>query len=226
MLEPFRRSFLSTAEFTRRAYAAVEALSPETIRSRPQNGPKELIEEVLPLSALLKHLEIPSRPVRCKYEKDSAPYDATLRFGGYEVKHGFIPRQLFVEVTTAVPPTAHLRRELLNRDGFAYAGPGIVLKGSKGKGDRKLSSRAVAVDGGANLTEAIELTVKRIRAKSSKTYPQPCLLLVNLEPERPLRVTEWSEYVAGVAPAVDRRNFPYAYVADWDQGIVLPLGGV
>jgi hypothetical protein len=56
MLEGFRASFLPTTIFVEEAYAALERLDADAIRMRSGNGVKQLIEEVLPLAALLKYM--------------------------------------------------------------------------------------------------------------------------------------------------------------------------
>jgi hypothetical protein len=58
MLNELRRSFLTAPVFVRRAYAALEALDGAKYRSRSAKaGVKELVEEIIPLAALLKHME-------------------------------------------------------------------------------------------------------------------------------------------------------------------------
>jgi hypothetical protein len=226
VLRQFSRSYLSVPVFVSRAYRALETFPAEAIRARCRAGPKELVEEILPLTALLKHLERPPRLLRCKYVAAKSQHDARIRFAGREVALGFLRPEYFVEITTANSPTDHLRREALNLYGTVFGDPNIRAEGSRRKGTRQIINRATAVDAGANLRNSIEWTTQRILDKGTKSYPQPCILLVNLEPARPLRINEWPELIANTAPHINKAVFPHAYIADWQAGLVFPLGAV
>jgi hypothetical protein len=76
VLRQFRASYLTVPAFVKRAYAAIAALEGDEYRARGA-GVKELVEEVMPLAALLKHLENPELHVRCKYVVG----DATMMHG-------------------------------------------------------------------------------------------------------------------------------------------------
>jgi hypothetical protein len=88
-------------------------------------GVKELVEEVMPLAALLKHLENPELKVRCKYVGGEASHDARLRLSGRPVDQGFFEQDYYVEVTSALSPADYLRREALTRYGSVFGGAEI-----------------------------------------------------------------------------------------------------
>jgi hypothetical protein len=155
MLDRFRRSFLSVPVFVRRAYSVLEALDGDQYRMRSVAGAKERIEEIIPLAALLKHLEIPDRHVRCRFVGGDQDHDAQIRISGPEVEHGLIEQRYFVEVTSAIAPYEYLQREALTRYGHVFGGGDIRRIGSKRRGDDQIVSRAVAVDGQAAVENAI-----------------------------------------------------------------------
>jgi hypothetical protein len=223
MLDRFRRSFLSVPVFIRRAYSALEALDGDQYRMRSVAGAKELIEEIIPLAALLKHLEIPDRHVRCRFVGGEKDHDAQLRISGPEVEHGLIEHHYFVEVTSAGSPVDYLQREALTRYGHVFGGGDIRRIGSKRRGDDQIVSRAVAVDGHAAVENAITWIKTRLMAKAAKDYPSPCILAVNVEPERHLSLSEWSVLASEVQGSVDRHRFKLTFVVNWLTNTVFTI---
>ena len=204
----------------------MESLSDFEFRARRAPGTKQLIEELLPLATLLKYLESPGLTPRCRYQGPDKTPDAEIHFSGRRVERRQVPAEVFVEITTAVSPLDHLRREALNQDGAVYGGPGIWTVGSRNKGTRRVISEAVAQYGGTHIRNAVSTLQERITQKSAHTYRSPCILLVALQPEKAIRPTEWSQIVGGAASAVVPGRFAGVYIATWDQGIVLPVAAV
>jgi hypothetical protein len=215
VLDRFRRSFLTVPVFVRRAYSALEALDGDQYRMRSIAGAKELIEEVIPLAALLKHLEIPDRHVRCRFVGGDQDHDAQIRISGPEVERGFLEHRYFVEVTSALSPDDYLQREALTRYGHVFGGRDIRRVGSKKRGDDQIVSRAVAIDGQAAIENAVTWVKTRLMAKAAKEYPSPCILAVNVEPERRLSLSEWSVLAREVQGSVGRNRFKLTFVVNW-----------
>jgi hypothetical protein len=215
VLNDFRRSFLTVPVFVQRVYAALESLGGDEYRMRSIDGAKELIEEVVPLAALLKHLEVPDRHLRCKFVGGHLDHDAQIRISGPEVDRGFLENNYHVEITSAVSPLDYLRREALTRYGHVFGGPDIHREGSRRTGNDKIVSRAVAEDGEAAIHNAITWVKERLAAKAGKRYRKPCILAVNVEPDRPLSLSEWSKLATEVRGDVDRDRFQWAFVVNW-----------
>ena len=224
MLNEFRRSFLTVPVFVRRAYAALEALDGDKYRSRSAKaGVKDLVEEVIPLAALLKHLEIPARRLRCRYLGGDQAYDAEIKISGPDVDHGFLEPHYFVELTTAISPHDYLRREALTRYGSVFGGTDISRDRSRKRGVDEIISRAQAQDGETPMHNAIAWVKERLTAKARKTYPSPCILAVNVEPDRPLHLGEWSALAREVHGSVDRDRFKLAFVVNWYSNVVFQI---
>jgi hypothetical protein len=132
MLRQFRRSYLTASIFVRRAYNAIAALGGDEYRARRDD--KGLVEEVMPLAALAKHLENPELQVRCKYVGGDANHDARLRLSGAPVDQGFFESDYYVEVTSALSPLDYLRREALTRYGSVFVGSEIERVRSRKRG--------------------------------------------------------------------------------------------
>ena len=174
----------------------------------------------MPLAALLKHLENPELHVRCKYMGGDANHDARLRLSGTPVDQGFFERDYHVEVTTAISPLDHLRREALTRYGSVFGGPEIKRVRSRKRGVDEIVSQAAAEEGDFPLQEAIRLVNKRLKAKAKKEYPQPCMLVVNVEPDRPLGLGEWATLARAVAGNTARAQFKRTYIVEWYSNTV------
>ena len=179
--EKFSKSYLSTATFVSRAYSALERLSDDEFRLRKGKGCKELVEEVIPIAAFLKHFEIPGRQVRCKYILGNQNYDAVIRIQGKDVSLGFLRESYFLEVTTAVSPYDFLEREALSRYGSVFGGGNIRLVGPKRKGDDRIVSTALAEHGDAVVVKASDSARVRLSTNAHNKYPDPCILLVTVE---------------------------------------------
>lgn len=223
MLDQFRASFLSASEFVVRAFGALERLSTTEYLRRRGADTKRLIEEVVPLAALLQHLWIPDRYVQCKFIGTDRGHDAEVRIAGPEVERRYLPPLLHVEVTTAVPGSDYLVREALDR-GFTVLG-GYKIERRKRRGDKEdgIVDRAVAVDVPSVAAETAELIRKAIVKKSRKNYAKPCALLVNATPRRRHDLQEWARVAREVAPHVDRERFHYVFVADWQRSVVFAV---
>jgi len=219
MIDPFRKR-LTASTFVRRAYAALRILTGDEFRMRSVLGSKPLIEEVMPLAALVKHLETPERRVSCRWCGDDAEYDAELWLSGPEVEHGFLKPRYFVEVTQAVPQTDFLKREALTRNGSVFGGEDIRRVGSRARGDDHIVSRPVAMDGDATVKGVVTLVRQRLVAKAAKNYPAPCLLAINVEPEGRLSLAEWARVVAELDDAIDAKRFALAYLVQWSTNSV------
>ena len=120
--EKFSKSYLSTATFVNRAYTTVEQLSTNQVLMRKEKGVKKLVEEIIPIAAFLKHFEIPGRRVRCKHFPGNQNYDAKIQVQGDDVRLGFIEKEYFLEVTSAVSSYDFLEREALSHNGSVFGG--------------------------------------------------------------------------------------------------------
>ena len=223
MVEQFRKSFLSTGIFTRRAFSSLDSLSPDQYRRRTVPGSKELIEEVVPIATLIKHLEVPGRNVRCKYVGGNDGHDAQLRLSGPEIDAGFLEPFYFIEVTSAGFPKEHLRREAMTRHGHVFGGPDIRRVGSRARGDDEVESRAVAVDGEAALDDAVKWVEQALTKKARKDYPKPCILAIDVHPDRRLGLCEWSALACRVSQAADREAFTQVFVVEWGTNTVFAV---
>lgn len=223
LLDQFRRSFLSVSVFVHRAYSAHKALTAQEIRSRSAEGSKELIEEILPLAAFLKHFEVPNRNVRCKFKGGSEEYDAEIRIFGPEVERGYLSSHYFVEVTTATSPVDYLEREALNRYGHVWHDPDIHRSGSRRKGNDQILNQPTVLDDKHEVRNAISWVKERIHSKSNKIYPKPCILIINAIPEWPPSLEEWCYLKSQIESFIDREKFERTYVVNSSKNFVFEI---
>lgn len=223
MLDQFRASFLSASEFVVRAFGALERLSMKEYLRRKGQDTKRLIEEVVPLAALLQHLWIPDRHVQCKFIGTDRGHDAEIRMAGADVDRGIAPPLLHVEVTTAVFDREYLVREALDRGFSVFGGYQIDRRKRRGTEVDELVDAAVAVEGSSAATETSSLICQAMAKKARNSYPKPCALLVNAQPRRSLNFQEWARVAREVAPHVDRRRFRFVFVADWQRNVVFAV---
>lgn len=212
-LNKFCNTYLTTPFFAKRAYSDLEALDGDDYRLRRGEGTKELVEEILPLAAFLKHFERPGRSVSCRFFVGNQNYDAKIKLKGEEVDQGYIEASYFVEITSAVSPTDYLLREALTRYG-GIAGYHLRRIGSKKKGNDQIIGEG-GHDFDTPLKDAIKWTRSALEKKYAKTepYPRPCILIVQVHPERPLNLDEWAKLAKEVQ--IDRDKFRATYIVNW-----------
>lgn len=222
MIDQFRR-FLSVPVFVSRAWAELAKLSGDEYRMRSLPGSKQLIEEIAPVAVLLLHLWSPGRSVRCRFVGNQQQHDAELTVAGPDVERGPYEPRYFVEVTTAAHPDEHLRREALTRNGFVYLGGPIRRVKAKGEKRGPIVSQIEAVDHDELVRDVTKWVGEAIARKSTKGYPSPCILLVNVDAERPLSVDEWATVQSKVRGGIDRARFAHVFAVGCSRNVVVPL---
>lgn len=225
-LDQFRKSFLTAATFVQRAFKEMDGLSYQDYWQRPaKDGAKSLIEEVLPLAMVAKHLDIPGRRVRCKYlgPPDSI-CDGEMIIEGEWVKSGFLKPRYNVEVTSAQFESEHLMREALARYGSVFDDPDIHRTGSRNKGNDQIVNRAVAQDGDQVVKDSIRWIADAVARKVEKPYPQPCFLVVAVEPRRPLGIGEWLAVIESFPREVAKSRFDSTFLVHTGVGAVYHAG--
>lgn len=216
-------AYLTTAVFVRRAYSEIEALTHHDYYVRNDPDTRKIVEEVLPLAAFLKHYDRPGRSVQCRFIPGSQNYDAKIKLKGYEVDKGLLEDSYFVEVTSAVSPQDYLVREALDRYGI-ICGYNIRRNGSKKKGNDRIEGQG-AHDFDSPVKDALDWTKIVLRKKYGKKepYPNPCILVVQVKPARPLSLHEWCTVAEGVQGVIDRDKFRFTYIVDWETNVVFAV---
>ena len=200
-LNQFRKSHLTAPVFWARALKAADGLPESDVNCSPwRPDVKALLEEVLPVAFLARALDIPERRVRCRYlAEDEDPCDASIRLDGRSVARGFGgPPHYWVEVTSAQFPREDLRREALGLDGAVFGDPNIRSTCSRHRGNRRVISEAVTRDGTAPVDDVCRWVREAVDRKATKTYPEPCLLIVRVLPERNFSLGEWGKVLREV----------------------------
>jgi hypothetical protein len=225
-LTKFRNRFVPAGVFARRAFAALEALHVQEFFGRRPRGVKGLVEEVVPMAVFARNFEAPERRVSCKYLGQSGDRaDGEIRVAGiYVVTQGFVERSYFIEVTTAEAPYEHLKREALARDGFVFGGPGIRRTGSRHREGSRIESKPSVRDAGAGVDDTAPLVRTAIEKKLKKDYPQPCILLVRVEPEWNLRLRDWCLLAEKAVIPNAFGKFAAVYLVHTSSALSVPAG--
>lgn len=183
-LTQFRLHSLPASEFADRAYSALESVQNSPGFHRRIGTIKNLVEEIVPLATFIKYLEGPQRRVRCRYlGSDADQADAMMSIRGKTVAYGMWPRRRMIEITTACHQRAYLQRELLERKGSAFLGPGIRRSKSRHqKGSEIIDAPAVQA-AGHDAEDCAHLIRTVVAKKADRIGRRKRLLIVNLEPE-------------------------------------------
>jgi hypothetical protein len=221
-LEQFRKRFLTAATFGQRTFKEMEALSHGSYwRRNKRDGSKQLIEEVLPLAMVAKYLDIPGRRVRCKYLGQSDDIsDGVIIIKGEWVDSGSLKPRYNIEVTTAQFEREYLMREALARYGSVFDDPDIHRTESRHRGNDQIISRARAHDYDKIVNDAICWIADAVAKKVAIDYPQPCILVIAIEPRRPLHLGEWLTIVRSFPRDVAKCKFDQTFLVHTDVGAV------
>jgi hypothetical protein len=120
-----------------------------------------------------------------------------LWFSGWLVEQGAVPRRLLIEITTSIHRNDYLTRQLLHKWGGSFGVKGI----SRDKKTREIVSKPHVYTNDELVTDLAEQIVERIKAKSSKRYPQGTVLIVDCRPNSPILDHEWNDAVERVIQA-------------------------
>jgi hypothetical protein len=215
LLDQFRSSFLPVGTFVDSAYNALDTVSVEALYKRGNSETTLLLQEILPLATFLKKFERPGRRIFCRYAGGgSSPFDAEIRVEGREVELGFLEPSYYIEVTTAEYPEQYLARESLRRYGFVYGGQSTKrIRAPDGTSD--VESHAVARHAGDVAKHLTTLVHDAIVLKAAKSYPEPCLLVVDAVPDKPITLLEWANLAREMTPDLAASRFKGCWIADW-----------
>ena len=208
-------NYLSVSTFVRRAYQEFDGFDTKSLNLRQGDGTKKFIEEILPLTAFLKWFERPGRQVKCRYYSGNQNFDAKIRVSGREVEYGYIPRELFIEVTSPEDEKyEHLRREGLAHEGCVFGGNNIEKK-KNDQGIDTIVSKPMAQDAECIVGQTVMLVKTALDKKNKKVYPNPCILVVQVRPERLLYLSEWLQLVQDVKTEINLEKFWATIIVDW-----------
>ncbi len=217
-------NYLSVSTFVRRAYQEFDSFDTKSLNLRQGDGTKKFIEEILPLTAFLKWFEQPGRQVKCRYYPGDQNFDAKIRVSGREVEYGYIPKEIFIEVTSPEEEgIENLRREALARYGFVNGGKNIRRIRNLKKGIDTIVSEPMVQDTDYPVKNAVPLIKSALIKKNEKAYPNPCILVIQVTPERPLGHSEWLQIVRETRIEVDREKFWATILVDWETSRAFQL---
>ena len=185
---------------------------------------KELVEEIAPIGIFARTFEAPERRVTCRYRgRSTDEVDGEMRLSGASIAHGFCEPEYFLEVTTAEPVYAYLQREALARYGGVFSDPGIRRVGSIHHKESYIESEPFVSDAGAGVANMVCLVRKAIEAKLERNYPQPCILLVRVEPGSILSFHDWCLVAKKAVVPAAREQFAAVYLVYTSSALSVPV---
>jgi hypothetical protein len=196
-LETLDNKMLDGLVFCATAYSILDEVrsSPkgiEELRLRRGQRAKKLVEEILPLATFVQARYGPGYRLRIRWLGGNQSYDARLRCSGAVVDRMGIPRNQYLEVTTAVHQTEHLVRERINTEGFSFAAVG----NRRDQATRKIISVPVVHEHSTHLGDLAALVKARVADKASKLrHPAQTSLLVQCELGVVVLEEEWDEII-------------------------------
>jgi hypothetical protein len=182
---------LDSRTFIIKAFDALERqrqLSNGISNLRLRQGPcKELIEEILPISAFLGCFERPGLNLFCEYFGSSNQnFDAKIYCEGLLVEHGSLHKEYFLEVSVAVHEKDYLKRESIEKGVPCFGGDKIERQS-----DGTIQSTPQTRTPVDLIDEHLNWIRSRIENKSKKDYQNNTFLIIPLFPDSFLMQSEW-----------------------------------
>jgi hypothetical protein len=220
-LKKFSAKFTDSFEFFKSVYQEASSLTSDE-RLELQRPAKQLLEEILPIALLSQHLRTLDLQIDVLWCGDSQEYDGKLKLEGKPVNRGLYERQYFVEVTTATSPIRYLQREALLKNRFVNGGDDIHRLGQRGS---PIVSNGQVQNVEAPSRQVIEWIVKCLESKADKTYPTPCILVINVDALEYLSVLDWADVFRAINPKAIESNFTAIFAIDTYHNSVISLSG-
>ncbi len=213
-IEPFRQ-LQDPALFEEHWFRIHKSLSREEVLLRHERNTKLLIEEIEPLAFVARSLQSSGYRVEIRFTGDRERYDGELLLSKDEGSRGAAKHCFHVEVVRAQFGGDHLIREASHRmrqDGIRHVqvDPSIRRASSGIAGIPAVECGGEAFHNGFVIQDLIASIGRSIESKTSKSYPAPCLLVVDAHPffsDLLLSSEDWQEVLVECSVLVDRGPF-------------------
>ncbi|GEM_PF-4043501 len=219
---------VSASDYTRSVHDRLDSLSDGRYYTRGKKDPsdaKRLVEEELPLAAVLKHLARPGIAVECEHSNGYRSFDASIRLTDNRAGESAV-EEFDIEITLAVGANSHLIRESMAVHGFSSGDP---ARSDGRKGDPAVPrggmvQRYLVRDRDHDRKEAVELIRESIGRKNGKGYKEGTRLIVStVNDGRPFSMEDWSYIMDSIQSDAIGSEFPVVYVVNPMQDHVLEL---
>jgi hypothetical protein len=180
------------------------------LRLRPTKLEKRLIEELIPIARYVQARYREGLQIKVRWLAGSQPYDAILLCSGAFVDKGYMPRTLFLEVTTSVHPSDYLARQLLHAQGFSFGVTGI----SRDRKSRAIISTPYINTNNAKTSDLAAQIVDRIKTKTAKSYPPDTVLILYVVLNGMTLREEWDGAVKRVKEANAHHEFREVFLIE------------
>jgi hypothetical protein len=220
-LAKIKGKYIDSFEFSKAVYKEAFALPDDEVIN-PKGAAQKLLWEILPIVLLSQHIRNPELQVDVLWFDDSGQRDGKIRLRGKPVEIGWVEPEYFVEVTTALAPQDHYRREESVKYGFTFVGDNNFEKQDK-KGSISRSQPQVR-EGGTHIERLKEWIEDCITKKLAKNYPTPCILVINIRSEGGrLTLEDWVDVQKFILDKNIKHNFDRIYAIDVYENQVAPL---
>jgi hypothetical protein len=219
-LAGFDGQTLDGLQFCSRVYDLFERLrqvedGPSRLRMRKIEVEKKLIEELLPICHYVQANCRPGRYIAVKWMKGNQQFDAEISQRGALIDLGFVPSNAHLEVTCVMHQNDYLMRELLDRDGVAFAVEGL----KRDKQTRAIESQPIVKGNSENSDAFSQLVLERITRKTEINYPENTTLVVACSLNSVYLEDDWVNLTDRVQAHMPKHAFREIYMYDGTSGL-------
>lgn len=180
------------------------------IRLLASKREKRLLEELLPIAQYIQARYRTGNRLKIRWLSCSQPYDAIIWTPLPMVRHGGVPRKIFVEVTTSTHPYNHLARKQLHQTGGSFGPKGISID----KKTRAPVSAPYVYSGGEHISDLALQIIGRLTAKVQKHYPAHTVLIINCETDSLILADEWKAAIEQAERLDIHKSFREVFLID------------
>ena len=174
---------------------------------------KRLIEEILPIARYVQFKYKVGRNIKVKWVNGSQNYDAVIHQAATTVKTDEFPKECFLEATCAVHDNYHLSREHINNGNTVFGLDGL----SRDKKSKTITSTPVVRSRRDFVHDFADIVINRIDNKSSKTYPDNTILVVECNLDTLYTDDEWGEMINLIKARIQGHPFIEIFLCDGIQ---------
>jgi hypothetical protein len=152
------------------------------------------VEELLPIAQYIQARYRVGNRMKIRWLSGSQPYDAIIWTPLTLVKHGGIPRKIFLEVTTSTHEYAHIARKMLHETGGSFGAKSIQIN----KKTRIPESAPYVYTNDEPISDLTLQIIGRLADKAQKHYPANTVLIVNCNANSLILPDEWGDSIRRV----------------------------
>jgi hypothetical protein len=175
-----------------------------------EGSEKKLIEELIPIARFIQARYNEARHLKVRWINGTQQFDALIQSTGALVENGFVPRNQYIEVTTAVHENGHILRRMIVEQRPVFSVKGI----KKNKNGKDYSSIPYAYSSQELENDLTSKLIEIIEKKTSNSYPEKTILVIQCILDSLFEEEEWEYAIQQIKTKRINHRFQEIFIFD------------